>query len=158
MMQRDQNAPIYLMIGKRVIGSRCIPCAIYKHVVTHVFVSQTARLEDRTDGALKLDVLPAALEKTTVLQIVGVTSDKVRFRPLPIEADHVCQSGFEQDWFVRITKIIEFKYPVHVLISHTFCPSALRGHDLGFGHRLKFSVSHLLFGLINLKLSCPIPP
>ena len=133
------------MVGKRVVRAGCIPLAIDKGVVPHVFVSQTTRLQDGANSALKLDFLPAALEKPVIIGKVWIAADKVGARALAIQSDDVCQRGFKKQRFVRITEIVQLQQVFHVLLGHIFRPCALCGNHFRLGHGFKIPVGHFSF-------------
>ena len=141
-MQRDQDPSIQLVISKCVIGARRVAVSINECVMPHVLVAEPARLQDRADGTLELHRLPAAFEKSAILRIVWISTHKIRTCPISVEPDHIRQGRFEQNRFVRLSKIVQIKKRVDVLLGYGFCPGALRSNDLCFGHGFKITFRH----------------
>ena len=106
-MQGDQYTPVQFVIGEGVIGPGGVAFAINERVVAHIFVAQTARLQNGTHGALELGALPASIQKAMIVRIVRITADEIRPRSRSIQSNYVGQGGLEQQRFVRRSEIVQ---------------------------------------------------
>ena len=129
------------MINKRIVGACHVAIPIDKSVIPHVAIAETTWIRERTDGALKLDFFPTAIEKSLIVRIVRVAANKIRACASTIAPNDLRQSRFEEKRSIRRSKIVQIQQRVDVLLGNVFGPSMLRHDDFCLCYRLEYLTS-----------------